>query len=99
MYATIRRYKGVTTSAEELTRVGRQLASLLSQVPGFVSHVMVDAGAGMLATVSIFDDEADLQVAGRLIAGWLAEHQVLLLPLLPHPTESTTGEVVVQKGL
>ena len=96
MYATICRYEGVTGSTDELMGIGRQLASLLSKAPGFVSYVMVEAGAGMLATISVFDDEAGAQEAGQLTAGWLAEHPAVLLP---QATESTIGEVVVQKGL
>jgi hypothetical protein len=96
MYATIRRYDHVAGSTDDLMRAGRALVARLSQAPGFVSYAALDAGAGVLASVCFFETEADLQAADQLVAAWTAEH---LAAALPHPTQVTGGEVVVQKGL
>jgi hypothetical protein len=96
MYATIRRYDHVAGSLDDLMRAGRALAARLSQAPGFVSYAAVDAGPGVLASVSFFETEADLVAADRLVAAWVAEH---LAALLPQPSQAIGGEVVVQRGL
>jgi hypothetical protein len=96
MYATIHRYDHVTGSTDELVCAGRALAARLSQVPGFVSYATLDAGAGVLATISFFETEAELAAADRLVAAWVAEH---LTTLLPRPPQVIGGEVVVQRGL
>src|SRR5919204_6241391 len=91
MYATIRRYEHVAGSLDDLMRAGRALAARLSQAPGFVSFAALDAGPGVLASVSFFETEADLAAADRLVAAWVAEH---LAALLAHPPEITGGGVV-----
>ena len=96
MYATIRRYDHVAGSLDDLMRAGRALAARLSQSPGFVSYAALDAGTGVLASVSFFETQADLEEADRLVAAWVAEH---LAAALPHPPQAIGGEVVVQKGL
>jgi hypothetical protein len=96
MYAKIRHYDLTGDALDELLRAGRALATRLSQVPGFVSYAALDGGAGVLASVSVFESEADLLAADRLIAAWEAEHRGALQP---RPPQVTGGEVVVQRGL
>ncbi len=96
MHATFRRYEGIAQSTEELLRAGRQLASVLGRLPGFVSYVVLEAGDGVLASVSICETQADLHAADGLLAVWEAEH--LEAPVLRPPT-ITSGEVIVQNGL
>ena len=96
MYATIHRYDCVAGSTDELVRAGRALAARLSQAPGFVSYATLNAGAGVLASVSFFETEAELAAADRLMAAWVAEH---LAALLPRPPQVLSGEVLAQRGL
>src|SRR5262245_38860641 len=96
MYARIHRYDHVVGPTDELVRAGRALAARLSRAPGFVSFAALDAGAGVLAAVSFFETEADLQAADRLVAAWAAGH---LSALLPRPPQVIGGEVLVQRGL
>jgi hypothetical protein len=96
MYATICHYDHLAGSTDDLMRAGRALAARLSQAPGFVSYAALDVGAGVLASVYFFETEADLQAANQIVAAWTAEH---LAVVLPHPSQVTGGEVVVQKGL
>ena len=96
LHASICRYDGVTGPIDEVMRGGRQLASALSQLPGFVTYAVLDAGHGMLVSITVFEDRTDLEAADQLVAGWLAAH---LAALLPHPPEVIAGEVIVQRGM
>ena len=95
MHATLGRYDRVSASSDEVIRVGRQLAAVLSQASGFVSYVLLDMGDGVLTTVSIFETQAELEEADRLTAAWVAAHPTPLTP----PTEAVSGEILVQKGM
>jgi hypothetical protein len=96
MHAAVFRYDGVARSTEELLPVGRRVAAVLGQVPGFVTHVLLDAGGGVLLSVSIFDTAADLEVAERLITQPSGDSPTIAWP---PPTRLTAGEVIVQRGL
>jgi hypothetical protein len=96
LHATICRYDGVTASIEAVMRAGRQLASALSTAPGFVSYAVLDAGGGVLVSVTVFDDRTTLEAAEQIIVRWVAEHMAALLPC---PPEITAGEVIVQRGM
>ncbi len=96
LHATVCRYDGITGSIEEVTRGGRQLASALSTAPGFVSYALLDAGDGVLVSINVFEDHADLEAADQLVKGWVAEH---LAALLVRPPEVIGGEVIVQRGM
>lgn len=96
LHATICRYDGVAGSIDEVMRAGRQLASALSQTPGFVSYAVLDVGDGALVSVTVFDDPTNLAAADQLIDRWVAEH---LAAVLPRPPEVVGGEVIVQRGM
>jgi hypothetical protein len=96
MYATIRRYRRVAGSSDDLARAGRALAAVLGKAPGFISYAVLDAGDGVCATVSTFERQADLDAADRLVVRWIAEN---LAGLLPDAPQITSGEVVAQKGI
>ena len=61
MYATIRRYDGVTNSREAGKRVNEGFVPLISQLPGFVAYYWVDAGGGVMISTSVFQDQASAQ--------------------------------------
>jgi hypothetical protein len=44
MYATVRRYEGVTDPAEAGRRVDEGFVPLIQELPGFVAYYWVDAG-------------------------------------------------------
>jgi hypothetical protein len=96
LHATICRYDGVTASIDEVMHAGRRLASALSTAPGFVSYAVLDAGDGVLVSVTVYDNPTDLAAAGKLIVRWVTEH---LAALLPRPPAVITGEVIVQRGM
>ena len=95
MHATLRRYDGIGGSQDQVIQVGRQLAAVLSRAPGFISYALLELGDGMLATVSVFETQAELEAANRLIVAWVATHRTLLTAA----GEAVSGEVLVQKGM
>jgi heme-degrading monooxygenase HmoA len=95
MHATLGRYDRIDASQDEVIRSGRQLAAALSKAPGFISYALLEVGDGVLATVSVFETQAELAEGERLIAAWAAAHAAPLGP----PAEAVTGEILVQKGM
>lgn len=96
MYAMIGRYQEGNVSSEQFAQAARHLAASLSQVPGFVSYLVLRTQSDVLVSVSIFEDKAGLAEADRLVGTLLAEHLDIRLP---GHREVTTGEVVFQRGL
>lgn len=64
MYVTVRRYEGVADSGEATRRVNEGFIQLVSQIPGFVAYYFVDAGAGVIISTSVFQDQASAE--GRI---------------------------------
>ena len=91
MYATIRRYEGVTDPSEAGRRVNEGFVPLLRELSGFVAYYWVDAGDGVMASASIFEDRAGAEGSTERAAEWVREN---IAELLPNPPEVTTGEVV-----
>lgn len=96
MHATIHRYQGTGDRTEELARAVCQVASGLSRVRGFVSCVVLEAGPGILTTVSIFEDQSGIKEARGLFEASFAERHGHLLSGAP---QVSSGEIVFQRGL
>ena len=96
LHATICRYVEFSGPIDEVIDAGRQLASALSQAPGFGSYALLDAGGGVLVSINVFEGRTDLEAADQLVGGWMAEH---LAASLPQPSEVIAGEVIVQRGM
>ena len=96
MYASIRRYEvHPGAEAEVVQRANEGFVPIISEASGFVAYYIVDAGNGVLATVSIFQDQAGLEESNAIAAEWVEEH---LASLVPDPPEITAGEVKVHKA-
>ena len=91
MYATVRRYEGVTDPAEAGRRVSEGFVPLIKQIRGFVAYYWVDAGGGVMASTSVFEDQAGAQDSTERAADWVQEN---IASLLPNPPQVTAGEVV-----
>ena len=59
MWATVRRYEGVTNPDEAGKRVREGFVPLISEHQGFVAYYWVDAGDGVMFSTSVFEDQAD----------------------------------------
>ena len=95
MYATVRRYEGVTNPGEAGRRVVESFVPLISQLPGFIAYYWVDAGGGVMISTSVFKDQATAQESNRKAADWVRQNN--LAALLPNPPEIMEGEVVSYK--
>ena len=95
MYATVRRYEGVTNPSEVGRRISEGFVPLISQIPGFVAYYWVDAGGSVVISTSVFQDKAGAEESNRRVVDWVPQN---LAPLVPNPPQVTAGEVVVHKA-
>jgi hypothetical protein len=45
----------------------------MREIAGFVDYYAFDAGDGVVASVSVFEDRAGVEEAERRLAGWIEE--------------------------
>jgi hypothetical protein len=91
MFASVRRYEGVTDPGEAARRVADGLVPLLNEIDGFVAYHFVDAGDGVMCSTSVFEDSSGADASNERAAGWVREN---LAELVPSPPVITEGEVV-----
>lgn len=96
MYATIRRYEGIDkVRTDEITRkVNEFLLPSLSKLPGFSGYFMVDAGEGVLTSVSVFETSDQAHESTRTAASWVRDSD--LASALPNTPKITAGPLTVQ---
>jgi hypothetical protein len=97
MYATIERYEGVDASrTDELSRkVNESLLPRLSELPGFGGYYLIEAGNGVMSSVSLFETSAQADESSHLVTDWVQEEE--LQRALPTPRKMTSGKVVARK--
>ena len=93
MYASVRRYK-VSSVDEAMQRVNEGFVPLISKGPGFIAYYALDAGDGVVASISLFETQAGAEESNRMAANWVKEN---IAPLISGPAEITAGEVKVHK--
>ncbi|WP_030971622.1 MULTISPECIES: hypothetical protein [unclassified Streptomyces] len=91
MYAVVRRYEGVTDPAEAGRQVNEGFLPLLRQVQGFVAYYWVDAGGGVMVSMSVFQDPTGAEESTDRAGDFVRDR---LAALLPNPPQVTAGEVV-----
>ena len=96
MYVTVRRYEMHPFAVDELMRrVEEGFAPIISKAPGFIAYLALDAGDGVVASVSMFADQAGAEESNRLAADYVRAN---LASLVSNPPEITAGEVKVHKA-
>ena len=97
MHATVRRYEGVDASrTDELTKkVNETLIPKLSKLEGFDGYFLIEAGNGVMTSVSLFDTSAHADESTRLASSWVRDEK--LESALPNPPKITFGEVIAQR--
>lgn len=91
MFASIRRYQVTPGATDELLRRVRDgFVPIISQAPGFVAYYALDAGNDVVASVSVFQDQAGADESNRMAASWV-QHEIA--GLMAGPPEITAGEV------
>ena len=96
MYATVRRYEGVTNPREAGKQVNESFVPLISQLPGFVAYYWVDAGGGVMISTSVFQDQASAQESNRKGADWVQQNN--MASVMPNLPQITAGEVGAHKA-
>lgn len=94
MHATIRRYEGLIPEKNEelVNRVREGFVPIVSNVGGFISFVLIDAGGGVVATISSFETEAAAEASNKAAASWVKDN---LAEFSLSPPQITAGQVRV----
>jgi hypothetical protein len=97
MFATIRRYEAIDQGrTDELVKKADEiLLPSLSELPGFSGYYLIEAGNGVMSSISFFDTAAQADESSRLASNWVREQK--LETALPNPPKITSGEVVLHK--
>ncbi len=91
MYATVRRYEGVSDPSEVARIANEGFLPIIREIEGFVDYYFVDTGDGVMASTSIFEDPSGEEESNWRAGEFVVQH---LEPLLPNPPHITAGEVV-----
>jgi hypothetical protein len=97
MFATIRRYEAIdqARTSELVKKTDETLLPSLSDLPGFSGYSLIEAGDGVVSSISFFDTSAHADESTRVASDWVREQK--LETALPNPPKITSGEVVVHK--
>jgi hypothetical protein len=91
MYATVRRYEGVSDPSEVARLVNEGFLPIIREIEGFVDYYVVDGGDGVLISTSIFKSASGEEESNWRAGEFVGQH---LTPLLPNAPHITAGEVV-----
>ena len=89
MFASIRKYNGAPTLADELGKRQEDIKSLLRPIPGFHAYYLIKTNDGVIS-MTVCEDRAGADESNRVAAGWLKDK---LPTFATRPPEITTGEV------
>ena len=97
MHATVRRYDGVDESrTDELKqKVNETLLPRISKLPGFDGYFLIEAGKGVMTSISLFDESAQADESTRVASSWVRDEK--LESALPNPPKITLGEVIAMR--
>ncbi len=96
MFASIRRYRLLRGSMEELTRrVDEGFAEDISRRPGFVAYEFMDCRDGEIITLSVFRDADQAEASRELAQRWTEEN---LQDLEFRRIEVLRGEILVSRA-
>ena len=97
MHATIRRYDAIdqARTSELVKKAEDTLLPRMSELPGFNSYFLIEAGNGVLSSVGFFDTAAHAEESTRVASNWVREQK--LETALPNPPKITNGKVLVHK--
>ena len=98
MFATIRRYDAIdqTRISELVKKTDETLLPSLTELPGFSGYSLLEAGDGVLSSISYFDTSEHADESTRLASNWVREQK--LETVLPNAPKITSGEVVLHKA-
>jgi hypothetical protein len=96
MHATIRRYEGVDAARtnEIVGGVNETLVPRLRELPGFSGYYLVEAGNGVLSSVSLFETREQTDESTKLVEKWVTDEN--FGQAMPNTPKITSGKVVAQ---
>ena len=94
MFATIRRYDGVDQSRTmELTsKVNETLVPKLRELPGFAGYYLIEAGEGVISSLSLFETAEQAEESNKIVSTWITDEN--FASAIPNPPKITSGKVV-----
>ena len=94
MHATIRRYEGVdlTRTDELVSNVNETLVPQLRELAGFSGYYLLDAGNGVMSSISLFETSEQAEESANLVAKWITDEN--FNTAIPNPPKITSGKVV-----
>src|SRR5436190_841408 len=92
MYATVRRYEGITDPAGVARIIRERFVPLMTKIDGFVAYHWVDAGDGVMVATTVFEDQAGVDSSNETATAFIRDED--LGNLYPNPAQVTVGEVV-----
>jgi hypothetical protein len=90
MYAAVRRYEGVTDTAEVGRLVTEGFVPLVRRIPGFVAFYWINPGNGVVVSTSVFQDRAGADESISTASDFVRDN---LASLLPNAPQVMAGEV------
>ena len=94
MYAAVRRYEGIADDAEAGRLVRESFLPQLDDIPGFIAYYWVDAGNGVMASLSVFEDKEGADKSVEFAHDWIVANAP---NLFPNPPQVTEGLVVASE--
>jgi hypothetical protein len=97
MFATIRRYESIDQAriSELVKKTDETFLPSLTELPGFSGYSLLEAGDGVLSSISYFDTSEHADESTRVASNWVREQK--LEKVLPNAPKITSGEVVLHK--
>ena len=94
MQAIIRRYEGVDAARtdEVVERVNEMLVPQLRELPGFSGYYVIDAGNGVMSSISLFETPEQAEESANLVAKWITDEN--FNTAIPNAPKVTSGKVV-----
>ena len=98
MHATIRRYDGVdlTRTDELVSNVNETLVPQLRELAGFSGYYLLDAGNGVMSSISLFETPEQADESANLVAKWITDEN--FTSAIPNAPKITTGKVVAHSN-
>jgi heme-degrading monooxygenase HmoA len=93
VHTVIRRYEGVEDTAEVARRAVEEFGPMISERPGFQGYYVVDAGDGVMATITVFETKEAAVESTSAAASWVRENMPELIPNAPQVTAGSTAGV------
>ena len=96
MFATIRRYEGVTDPASAAAQVDEKFVPFISSLPGFIEYFWIDLNGGAMLSMTVFRTLTDAIQANEKARVWVKDN---LSSVLPPPSRIEAGAIVAHKGI